>query len=118
MNSAEGFEQAAIATVTPREGKGFEQARDAVILDRTIVAVSLVAEGAGDPAFAKPGCPSVAPVMSRFSLRSIQSPPTSNRLEKSATHLAAAERRIGIKKFCGREKTSLQIADFGIPSAS
>src|SRR5712671_2194129 len=38
LNAADAFEQAAIATVTPREGEGLEQARHAMILDRTIVA--------------------------------------------------------------------------------
>src|SRR5260370_987861 len=57
LNAAEGFEQAAIATVAPSEGEGLEQARDAMILDRTVVAAGLVAEGAGNPALAQPGCP-------------------------------------------------------------
>src|SRR6202140_1111245 len=57
LNAADGLEQATIAAVAASKGKGLEQARDAVILDRTIVATSLVAEGAGNPAFAEPGCP-------------------------------------------------------------
>ena len=56
LNAADGFEQAAIATVAASQGKRLEQARDAVILDRTIVAAGLVAEGAGNPALAEPGC--------------------------------------------------------------
>ena len=52
MDAAESFEQAAIATVAASEGKRLKQARDAVILDRTIVAASLVAKGAGNPALA------------------------------------------------------------------
>src|ERR1700687_5875430 len=51
LNAADGLEQATIAAVAASKGKGLEQARDAVILDRTIVATSLVAEGAGNPAF-------------------------------------------------------------------
>jgi hypothetical protein len=42
----------------------------------------------------------------------------SDRLEKSTTHLATAERGLGLKKFWGAEKKSPQIADFVIPSAS
>src|SRR6266699_7196073 len=57
LNAAKGFEQAAIATVTTCEGERLEQARDAMILDRTIVAGSFVAEGTGNPALAEPGCP-------------------------------------------------------------
>src|ERR1700730_3495193 len=52
LNPAEGFEQAAIAAVAARESKRLEQAWEAMILDRTIVATSLVAEGAGNPALA------------------------------------------------------------------
>jgi hypothetical protein len=54
---ADGFEQAAISAVAASQGKRLKQARHAMVLDRTIVAASLVAEGAGDPAFAEPGCP-------------------------------------------------------------
>src|SRR5260370_589243 len=50
LNAAEGFEQAAIATVAPSEGEGLEQARDAMILDRTVVAAGLVPQGARNPA--------------------------------------------------------------------
>ena len=57
LNTANGFEQAAIAAVTPSEGERFEQARDAVILDRTVVAASLVAEGASNPTLAEAGWP-------------------------------------------------------------
>src|SRR5258707_11738598 len=57
LNAAEGFEQAAIATVAPSEAEGLEQAGDAMVLDRTVVAAGLVAEGAGNPALAQPGCP-------------------------------------------------------------
>ena len=57
MNAADGFEQPAISAVAASQGERFEQARDAVILDRTIVAAGLVAEGAGNPALAEPGCP-------------------------------------------------------------
>src|SRR5258708_22063722 len=47
VNAAEGFEQAAIATVGPSHGQGLQQARDAMILDRTVVAAGLGTEGAG-----------------------------------------------------------------------
>ena len=57
MNTADGFEQAAIATVAASKGERLEQARHAMILDRAIVAAGFVTEGAGDPAFTKPGCP-------------------------------------------------------------
>jgi len=56
LNPPEGFEQAAIAAVAAREGERLEQARDAMILDRSVVAASLVTEGAGNPALAQPGC--------------------------------------------------------------
>ena len=52
LNAAEGFEHAAISAVAASEGEGLEQAWNAVILDRAIVAASLVAEGAGNPALA------------------------------------------------------------------
>ena len=55
LNAAEGFEQAAIAAVAASQGERLEQARDAVILDRTIVAAGLVAEGAGNPTLAQAG---------------------------------------------------------------
>jgi hypothetical protein len=59
LNAAERFEQAAIATVAASKGERLEQARDAVILDRTIVTAGFVAEGAGNPALAEPGRDSV-----------------------------------------------------------
>ena len=43
LDAAEGFEHAAIAAVAPSQGERLEQARDAMILDRTIVAAGLVA---------------------------------------------------------------------------
>lgn len=55
-NAADGFEQPAISAVAASQGERLEQARDTVILDRTIVAAGFVAEGASNPAFAKPGC--------------------------------------------------------------
>jgi hypothetical protein len=55
LNAAEGFEQAAISAVAASEGERFKQARDAMILHRAIVAAGFVAEGAGNPALAKPG---------------------------------------------------------------
>src|SRR6266478_6776876 len=57
LNAADGFEQAAISAVAASQGERLEQARNAVILDRTIVAAGFVAEGAGNPALAEPGCP-------------------------------------------------------------
>ena len=41
LNAAEGFEQAAIATVAASESKRLKQARHAMVLDRAIVAASL-----------------------------------------------------------------------------
>ena len=55
LNAPEGFEQATIAAVAASKSERLEQARDAMILDRTIVAAGLVAEGAGNPALAEPG---------------------------------------------------------------
>ena len=55
LNATDGFEQAAIAAVASSEGERIEQARDAMILDRAIVAASFVAEGASNPTFAQPG---------------------------------------------------------------
>src|SRR5208283_954131 len=57
LNATDGFEQAAIAAIASSEGERLEEARDAMILDRTIIAASFVAEGASDPAFAQTGCP-------------------------------------------------------------
>ena len=56
LNATDGFEQAAIAAIAPSKGERLEQARDAVILDRTIVAASFVAEGASNPTLAQAGC--------------------------------------------------------------
>lgn len=57
LNAADGLEQATISAVAASQGERLEQARNAVILDRTIVAAGFVAEGAGNPALAEPGCP-------------------------------------------------------------
>src|ERR1700682_3514482 len=57
LNAADGFEQSAISAVAASQGERLEQARNAMILDRTIIAAGLVAVGAGNPAFAEPGCP-------------------------------------------------------------
>src|SRR5258708_20630910 len=57
LKAADGFEQAAISAVAPGKGERFKQARHAMVLDRTIVAAGLVAEGAGNPALAEPGSP-------------------------------------------------------------
>ena len=54
LNATDGFEQAAIAAVASSEGERLEQARDAMILDRAIVAASFVTEGASNPAFLSP----------------------------------------------------------------
>ena len=48
LNATDGFEQAAIAAVASSEGERLEQARDAMILDRAIVAASFVTEGASN----------------------------------------------------------------------
>jgi hypothetical protein len=56
LNAPEGFEQATIAAVAASKSERLEQARDAMILDRTIVAAGLVAEGTGNPALAQAGC--------------------------------------------------------------
>jgi hypothetical protein len=58
LNAAEAFEQAAIAAIASSKGERLEQARDAMILDRAIVAASFVAEGASNPTLAQSGCPS------------------------------------------------------------
>ena len=50
LNPADGFEQPAISAVAASKSKCLEQTRDAMILDRAIVAAGFVAEGAGDPA--------------------------------------------------------------------
>ena len=57
LNTADSFEQAAIAAIAPSEGERLKQARDTVILDRTIVAASLVAEGASNPTLTEAGWP-------------------------------------------------------------
>src|SRR5450755_841414 len=57
LNAPEGFEQAAIAAVAPSEGERLEEARNTMLLDRTIVAASFVADGASNPTLAEPGCP-------------------------------------------------------------
>ena len=56
LNAADGFEQSAMSAVAASQGERLEQARNAVILDRTIIAAGFVAEGASNPAFAEPGC--------------------------------------------------------------
>ena len=57
LNASEGFEHASIAAVAASEGERLEEAWDALILNRAIVAACLVAQRASNPAFAKPGCP-------------------------------------------------------------
>ena len=56
LNATDGFEQAAIAAVAASEGERLEEARDAMILDRAIVAAGFVSEGASNPTLAQPGC--------------------------------------------------------------
>src|SRR6267154_2368844 len=50
LHAADGFEKADISAVKPGEGERFKQAQHAMVLVRTVVAASLVAEGAGNPA--------------------------------------------------------------------
>ena len=57
LDATDGFEQAALAAIASSEGERLEEARDAMILDRTIVAASFVTESASDPALAQTGCP-------------------------------------------------------------
>ena len=57
LNASEVFEQAAVATVAPSKGERLEEARDAIILNRTIITAGFVSEGAGNPTLAEPGCP-------------------------------------------------------------
>ena len=64
LNASEGFEHASIAAVAASEGERLEEAWDALILNRAIVAACLVAQRASNPAFAKPGCPQNAIAMS------------------------------------------------------
>ena len=76
LNATDGFEQASIAAIASSEGERLEQARDAMILDRAIVAASFMAEGASNPAFAQPGrdsvmMPGVWDLRCRSSTRSI-----------------------------------------------
>src|SRR5664280_922037 len=40
LNAPEGFEHAAISAVAPSEGEGLEQARDAMILDLSLIHIS------------------------------------------------------------------------------
>ena len=56
LNATDGFEQAAIAAIASSEGERLEEARDAMILDRAIVAASFVAQRASNPTLAQPGC--------------------------------------------------------------
>ena len=42
LNASEVFEQAAIATVAPSKGERLEEARDAIILNRTIITAGFV----------------------------------------------------------------------------
>ena len=56
LDASEVFEQTAIAAVTTGERESLEETRNAMILNRTIVTASFVAEGAGNPTLAEPGC--------------------------------------------------------------
>ena len=49
FGAGEAFEPAGDAAIAAREGEFVEQAREADIEDRAIVAASLVADGAGEP---------------------------------------------------------------------
>jgi hypothetical protein len=55
IDARERLEQSSIASVAAGEREGLEQSWKAMIEDGTIVAASLVAEGAGDPTLAGPG---------------------------------------------------------------
>lgn len=57
VDAADGLELAAIAAFAAGESEGFKQARHPMVLDRPIVAASLVAERAGNAALAEPGRP-------------------------------------------------------------
>ncbi len=51
----DSLEHTGVTSVPSGEGEGFEEARDAVIDDASPVTACLVAESAGDPAFAEAG---------------------------------------------------------------
>ena len=57
LNAPDGFEQPAIAAVAASEGERLEEARDAIILNRTIVAAGFVTQRASNPALAESGRP-------------------------------------------------------------
>src|SRR5215472_11075896 len=57
LDAAEGTHQAGVAAVAACQCEIAEQARNALIEHRTIVAAGLVAEGASKPTFADPGRP-------------------------------------------------------------
>ena len=51
----DGLEHTGVTSVTPGQGEGLEEARDAVIDDAAPVPAGFVAQGTGDPAFAEAG---------------------------------------------------------------
>src|SRR6516162_479440 len=57
LDAAEGPHQAGVAAVAAGQCEIVEQARDALIEYRAVVAASLVTEGTGKPTFADPGRP-------------------------------------------------------------
>ena len=57
LDAREGFEQAAIAAVAACERQRLEQARRPMVEDAFPIPASLVAESAGNPAFADAGRP-------------------------------------------------------------
>ena len=57
FDPSDGLEQPGVAAIAACEGERIEQARDAMIEHRAIVATGLVAERTGDPAFAEAGRP-------------------------------------------------------------
>lgn len=55
VHAGDGFEDAFVAPIPTGKSEGFEHARGALIEDGPPVTASLMAQGAGDPAFAKAG---------------------------------------------------------------
>src|SRR5450432_913264 len=116
LNAPEGFEQAAIAAVAPSEGERLEEARNAMILDRTIVAASFVADGASNPTLAEPGCPcdeqvliAVDPVADDESGEDGAAMPRGVRKSTSSTHAlwrSAANLRRVVRRLVSRSAAS------------
>ena len=55
IHAGDGFEDAFMAAIATGKSEGFEHARGALIKDGPPVTASLMAQGAGDPAFARTG---------------------------------------------------------------